>query len=454
MSAEDIAPGITGRALTPGQAGFDEACRIWNRRFDRRPAVVVRCRNADDVSAALAHARDEGLAVSVKGAGHSYAANTVGDGGLLVDLSPMKGVRIDTKSRLASVEGGVTCGELDAATQESGLASVLPTVSSVGVAGAALGGGSGFLSPKFGLTLDNLVSVDVVTADGRQVRTSEAAHPDLFWAMRGAGANFGIATSLELRLHQVGPEVLAGQVVYPFEQARGLLRFFREYIAGAPAELQCYPFMFRIPPVEPFPERFHGRLALDFVFCHLDPIAASSVEPLRGQGETILDLAGPAPYAALQQSFDAGLPAGERYYSKAHSLEHLSDAAIDTIAAHVPGMLGSFTLAYLEPPAPAVAAVDPSATAYAGRGDRWGFHVLAGWAEPEDDEPVMTWARGFHDAMAAHATDWVYVNLLADDEESRVPAAYGVNYRRLAELKARWDPDNVFRGNHNIEPRR
>jgi FAD/FMN-containing dehydrogenase len=452
VSAEDRVPGVGDGALTPGEVGFDDARSVWNGRFDRRPAVAARCRNADDVAAALSLAREQGLSLSVKGAGHSYAGNTIADGGLLVDLSPMKAVRVDVEAQLATVEAGVTCGELDAATQEFGLAAVLPTVSSVGVAGATLGGGSGYLSPKFGLSLDNLVAVELVTADGRLVRASEREHPDLFWAMRGAGANFGVATSLQFRLHPVGPEVLAGQIMYPFERAGELLRFFRDYSAGTPAELQCYPFMFRIPPVEPFPESFHGRLALDFVFCHPDPTATGSVEPLREQGETILDMVAPTPYLGLQQSFDAGLPAGQRYYSKAHSLDHLSDAVIDTIVAHVPSMLGPFTVVYLEPPAPAVAAVASSATAYAGRGDRWGFHVLAGWTDPEDDEPVMTWARNFHRAVAAHSTDWVYVNLLADDESSRVPAAYGANHDRLVELKTQWDPENIFQGNHNIEP--
>lgn len=454
MDAEDLDRQVAGQLLKHGDEGFDEARSVWNVRLDRRPDVIVRCRSADDVKACVAFARAEGARLSVKGGGHSYAANTVGDGGVLVDLTPLKEVKVDVQAGIAVVEPGVTCGELDRATAEHGLATPLPTVSSVGVGGAALGGGSGYLSRKYGLTLDNLVSVDLVTADGRLLRASENEHPDLFWAVRGAGANFGVATSLRFRLHEVARKVLAGQIVYPFDNAGELLRFFREYMSNAPEQFQCYPFMFRIPPIEPFPAEFHGQPALDFVLAHLDPEAAEFVQPLRGLGETILDAVGPLPYTDVQQSFDAGLPQGQRYYSKAHYLDELSDAAIDTITAHVPEMQGEFTVAYLEPLGGAIETVDSSATAFAGRDARYSFHILAGWTDAAGDDAVMSWARGFHDAMERHATGGVYVNLLADDESGRVPSAYGGNYERLRKLKAEWDPDNVFRMNHNIEPSR
>jgi FAD/FMN-containing dehydrogenase len=350
------------------------------------------------------------------------------------------------------MEPGVTCGELDRATQAHGLATPSPTVSSVGVAGAVLGGGSGYLSRRYGLALDNLIAANVVTADGRQLRASEDEHADLFWALRGAGANFGIATSLHFRLHEVGPEVLAGQVIYPFHDAGELLRFFRDFMAEAPDEFQCYPFIFRIPPVEPFPERFHGHPALDFVLCHFDPNAGDFVQPLRELGETILEDVGPLSYTIVQQNFDVSLPKGQRYYSKAHYLDELSVAAIDTITAHVSDMQGAFTAAYLEPLGGAIGRVDPSATAFPGRSASYSFHVLAGWTDTVDDDLVKGWARTFHDAMKPHATGGVYVNLLGEDEDDRVPAAYGRNYERLVELKAVWDPDNLFRMNHNIRP--
>lgn len=233
-----------------------------------------------------------------------------------------------------------------------------------------------------------------------------------------------------------------------------LLHVFRDFAAEAPPELQCYPFVLRVPPVEPFPAEWHGRLVLDFVCFHLDPAAEAALEPLRDLGETVLEVVGPAPYTAVQQAFDAGLPACQRYHSKSHFLDDLSDRAIDAFAAGVAGMEGTFSAAYLEPPAPAVVSVDESATAFAGRARGFGLHVLAGWSEPGDDDAAIAWAKGFHVAMAPHASSWVYVNLLGADERHRVAAAYGDHYPRLAELKAVWDADNVFRANHNIEPAR
>jgi FAD/FMN-containing dehydrogenase len=443
---------IDGSVLASGDAGYDEARSVWNARFDRRPDLVVRCRNAGDIGRVVGFARARGLTLSVKGGGHSYGGKTVGDSGLLLDLSLMKAIRIDAEARTADVEAGVTCGELDRAAQRHGLATPIPTVSSVGVAGAALGGGSGYLSRKYGLTLDNLISVDLVTADGRQLRASEEDHPDLFWALRGAGANFGIVTSLRLRLHGVGTEVLAGQIIYPFDKAGELLRFFRDYMADAPDELQCYPFMFRIPPVEAFPKRYHGQPALDFVLCHLDPGAADVVQPLRTLGEPILDVVGPLAYTDVQQGFDANLPRGQRYFSRAHDLHDLSDAAIDTVTTHVRDMQGALSVAYFEPLGGAIGRVAPSATPFAGRTASYGFHVLSGWMDAADEGAITRWTRTFHDAMAPHATGGVYVNVLGDDEDDRVPNAYGDNYPRLVELKTKWDPDNLFRMNYNITP--
>jgi FAD/FMN-containing dehydrogenase len=452
MSADRLARQLHGQLLEPGHDGFDEACRIWNGRFTHRPDLVARCRRTEDVRACVDFAREQQVRLSVKGGGHSYAGKTVGDGGLLVDLSLMKGIRVNAEARTAIVEPGVTCGELDRAAQEHGLATPTPTVSSVGVIGAALSGGSGYLSRKHGLTLDNVISIDIVTADGREITASEREHPDLFWALRGAGANFGIATSVRLRLHDVAREVLAGQIIYPFDKAEALLKVYRDFMAQAPEDLQCYPFMFRIPPIDAFPGQFHGQPALDFVFCHLDARAADAVQPLRGLGDTILDVVGPLAYTAVQQGFDANLPQGQRYYSRAHLLAELSDRAISTITGHVIAMKGAFTAAYLEPYGGAIGRVGVSETAFHGRRAAYSLHVMAGWMDAGDDDAVMVWARAFHEAMASHATGGVYVNLLSEDEDERVAAAYGENHRRLVELKARWDPENRFQQNYNIKP--
>ena len=452
MSADDLAARITGDVLTPEAPGYDEARSMWNARFDHRPDVIARCADSSDVAAALEHARTDGLRVSVKGGGHSYAANSVADGGLLIDLSSMKSIDVDPGARTATIGAGVTCGDLDAVTQEHGLATPTPTVSSVAVGGAALGGGGGYLSRKYGLTIDNVLSARIVTADGRELTSSPSQHPDLFWALRGGGGNFGVVTALQLRLHEVGPQVLSGQIIYPFSQAAHLLRSFRDFMAQAPEELQVYPFMFRIPPIEAFPTEHHGAPVVDFVLCHQDPEAVDVVQPLRELGETILDAVAPAPYVQVQQGFDANLPAGQRYYSRAHDIPGLTDATIDTVVKHVPEMRGAFTAAYFDPGGGAIARVDSSATAYAGRDVPYGFHILAGWPDATEDESVMGWTADFHAAMAPHATGGVYVNLLADDEHDRVPAAYGGNYARLVELKRNWDPGNVFRSNHNIPP--
>lgn len=451
MGSRELAEALTGRVLEPDDEGYDEARNVWNARFDRRPDVIARCVDADDVAAAVRWARSAETPLSVKGGGHSYAGNTVADGGLLLDLSPMKDIRVDPEARVASVEAGATWRELDAATQEHGLATTGVTASSVGVAGSTLGGGTGYLSPAFGNAIDNLLSVELVTADGRTVRASEDENLDLFWAVRGAGANFGVATRFEFRLHEVGPQVLAGQIIYPFDDAEDLLRFADDFIGDAPDELQCLPFTFRVPPIDLFPEQHHGDPVLDLVVFHLDPDADDDVQPLRELGTPILDAVGPIPYVEAQQAFDANLPAGQRYYSKAHDLAGLSDDAIGTFTANVRRMEGPLSIAYLEPRKGASARVDDAETAAGGRDAPYSCHVLAGWMDPDDDGPVMDWAQSFHDDMATHATGGVYVNLIADDEADRVPAAFS-DPERLRRLKREWDPDNVFRNNHNIEP--
>jgi FAD/FMN-containing dehydrogenase len=441
---------LAGILLEPGDADFDAARSLWNGRFDRRPDLSARCSQTAEVAAAVDYARANGMRLSVRGAGHSYAGKSVADGGLLIDLSPMDRISVDTESRTVTLQGGVTCGQLDAATQRHRLATSLPTVSSVGVAGAALGGGTGYLGRRYGLTLDNVVSAEVVTADARVVSTSVDKEPDLFWALRGGGGNFGIVTELTLRLHEVGPRVLAGQIIYPFD--RELLLRFRDFMAEAPDEFQCYPFMFRVPPIDAFPPETHGVPVIDFVLCHHDPEADDFVQPLRELGQPILDAVAPAPYTQVQQTFDANLPAGQRYYSKAHDVEAISDGVADIVAEFVPQMKGAFTAAYFDPLGGAIGRVDPAATAFAGRNAGFSFHTLAGWMDADDDESVIEWASAFHQAMRPHSTGGVYVNLLADDENDRVPDAYGANYSRLVTLKRAWDPENVFTSNYNIPP--
>jgi FAD/FMN-containing dehydrogenase len=454
MNTEDLAESTTGGLVKPGDEDYDEARSVWNARFDRRPDLIARCRSADDVRAAVDLARTRNLRLAVKGGGHSFAAQSVMDGGLLVDLSPMKGVAVDPDGKTARVQPGVTWGEFDPVAQEHGLATPGGTVSTVGVAGFTLGGGIGYLCRKHGMAIDNLLCVDVVTAHGELVRASADENSDLFWAIRGGGGNFGIATSFEFRLHEVGPTVLAGQIMHRFEDAPQLLRFYREFMASAPEEMQCYAFFLRVPPIDPFPKELHGQVALDFVVFHTDPGPAgeAAIQPLLDLGDPFLSAVEPQPYTSAQRAFDDGLPAGHRYESRAHDLHAISDGVIETLVDQLPLMVGDFTVVYLAAGGGAGARVEPAATAFPHRDAAFSYHIMAGWSDPAQDEEVTRWVEHFHESMTPHSTGGVYVNVLGTDEEARVRAAYGANYARLTELKKKWDPENLFRSNSNIEP--
>ena len=452
FDVQELREGLDGVVLVPGDESYDEARALWNARFDRKPDLVARCQNAADVQAAVNFARTHGMQLSVKGGGHAFAANTVGDGGLLIDLSPMKGVEIDPIRKNARLEPGLKWGEVDPVAQEHGLAPVGGTVSTVGVAGFILGGGSGYLSRRHGMAVDNLISVDLVTAGGNLVHASEHENADLFWAIRGGSGNYGVVTAFVVRLHEVGPEVLTGQIVHRLEDAPDLLRLYREFMQGAPDEVQCYPFIFRVPPIPEFPQEFHGQVVIDLVLFHSDPSAEPVFQPLLDFGDPILAFVVPQPYIVNQQAFDAGLPAGHRWESRAHQLTVLSDELIETVLSRVADLPGDFTSVYFDTGGGAIGRVDPSATAYPQRKEPYGFHIMAGWISPQQDEEVTAWTLDLHRALEPFASGGVYVNVLGTGEEDRVPAAYGANYDRLMELKRKWDPDNLFRVNHNIPP--
>lgn len=444
---------VRGDLLVPGDAGYDLVRFGWNARFDRRPAVIVRCRDAADVATAIAHARAAGLDLAVRGGGHDYAGNSTIEGGLLVDLSLMDAVRVDADARVAIVGAGATWAAVDRATAAHGLATPGATVSTVGVAGFTLGGGAGHLGRRHGLACDNLVAADLVTAAGEQVRVGAGSHPDLLWGLRGGGGNFGVVTSLELRLHPLHATVLAGQLVHRFDDAAPVLRQYRDFMATAPDAVQCWAFLLKLPPLPVFPEALHGQTALDLLVCHAGPIeeAERDLAPLRAIGTPVLDTVAPVPYVDLQQAFDAGMPSGQRWYSRAHYLRELPDAAIDTLLAHARDLPGEFTTAYLGGEGGALG-IDDDSAAFPHRDAAFSLHVFPGWTDARDDADIMRWTREVHRAMAPHATGGVYANMLADDETDRVGAAYGAHFARLAALKRRWDPGNVFRRNHNIDP--
>jgi FAD/FMN-containing dehydrogenase len=453
-AAAALRPRVRGDVLTPGDGEYGPAREMWNALFDARPAAVVRCAGPKDVAAAVVAANRAGGRLSVKSTGHSYAGRSVCEGGLVVDVSGMDAVHVDAEARTARVGPGARWAAVDAAAQAHGLATTGATVSTVGVTGYTLGGGTGHLARALGLGLDNLRAAEVVLASGERVRASEGENADLFWALRGGGGNFGVVTGLELALHPVGPEVAAGQIVYPMAEAAAVLRHWRDVMAGAPDGLQCYPFFLRVPPVDPFPEALHGATALDFVVSYAGPVeeGLAAIDALRGAAEPALDLVGPTPYADLQRAFDAGMPGGLRWYSRAHYLRGLPDEAVDALVGLIDPLPSLASVVYLEPLGGAIGRVPHDATAYAHRAAPLSLHVFPGWDDPADDGRMAAWARGVHEAMAPYATGGVYVNLLGPDERARVPAAYGDHYPRLRELKRRYDPDNVFRSNHNVPP--
>jgi len=445
--SDDLDARIRGDALGPGDPGYDAAREIWNARLARRPAIIARCAGVADVRDSLAFARERDLEVAVRGGGHSYAGDSTCDDGLLVDLSAMGGVRVDPRARTVRVGPGATWAACDHETRAFGLATTGATVSSVGVSGYVLGGGTGYLARSCGLGADNLLSADVVTAEGELVRASESRNPDLFWGLRGAGAKLGVVTSFELRLHELATEVLAGMVVHRFEAAGEVLRSYRSLMAEAPDEVICYPFFIHLPEAPVFPEELHGRTVLALVPAYMGPVAEGeeALRPFRSLGDPVFDGVAPQPYTRVQKSFDAGVPKGMRWYTKAHFLDAASDGAIETILSHVEELPGALSMVYLEPMGGRIGRVDPDATAFPHRDAAYGFHVLAGWRDPGDDDRIMEWARGFHEAMSSFATGGVYVNLLGEDEEDRMDGAYGANLQRLRRVTEEWDPDGIFR---------
>ncbi|MBD9372249.1 FAD-binding oxidoreductase [Rhizobium sp. ARZ01] len=445
---------LRGRFCLPNEPGYDEARTIWNAMIDRRPGAVVRCHGASDVMLAVSFARDNGLLLSVRGGGHNIAGNAVCEGGLLIDLSPMRSVHVDPKKRTARVEPGATLGEFDKEAQAFGLATPLGINSTTGVAGLALGGGFGWLSRKFGFTVDNLISADVVTADGKLVQASATENPDLFWAIRGGGGNFGVVTSFEFKLHPIGPDVIAGLIVHPFANARELLSGYREVAATASDDLTMWVVLRRAPPLPFLPEEVHGKEILVFAVCYVgEPSKADeALAPLRVLGEPIADVIGVQPYAAWQTAFDPLLTPGAFNYWKSHNFTALSDGLFDTLIDCVGTLPTAECEIFIGQLGGASGRVAADETAFPHRDAKFVMNVHTRWRDPADERASIEWARGLFAATAPHATGGVYVNFMPEDETDRVAQAYGNNYARLAMLKAKYDPANLFRLNQNVRP--
>ncbi len=443
-----------GELVRPDDTGYDSHRKVWNGSIDRRPALIARCAGVADVRAAVGFAKDSGLPVAVRGGGHSFPGLSVCDGGIVIDLGSMKGIRIDPEKRTARVQAGVLWGELDHETQAFGLATTGGIVSHTGVAGLTLGGGIGWLQRKLGLTVDNLLAADVVTAEGDLVRASDDENADLFWGLRGGGGNFGVVTEFEFRLHPVGPTVLAGPIFWLMEDSPELLRFYREWIADAPDELMTIVIHRKAPPVPFIPAELHGRLVVGVACCYAGEIDEGErvVRPLKEFGTPALDLCVPKPYVEHQGMFDASYPHGWWYYIRACDVAELTDEVIDITVEHSERIKSPLTAFPIWQQGGAIARIGENETAFNGRGAGHTFNVAGATAGPEGFDEEREWSRTFWSALEPYHTS-VYVNFLMEEGEERIRDAYGAaKYDRLKALKRRYDPDNLFRLNQNIPP--
>ena len=436
---------IKGKVLIAGDAGYDTARKIWNGMIDRKPALIAQCADADDIAACVKFARKNNIIVSVRGGGHNVAGNAVCDDGLMIDLSKMKAISVDILDKTATAEPGVVLREFDAATIRHGLATTGGTVSDTGIAGLTLGGGIGWLMGRFGITADNLLSAEMVTADGEKILVDKDNHPDMYWAIRGGGGNFGIVSKFKYQLHSFGPNVVGGMILYPMDQAKPALQFYREYARKAPDELMAYSGFIVAPDGLPVAMIFPAWLGdVEDAEKHL--------APLRSFGTPIADMVAEMPYTQLQSALDAAAPIGIRRYWKSGYFTELSDELLDIIISNIatrPSPLSPFLFFHIRGAAVRMAA---DSTAFGHREDHWDSDIISQWLDPADDEKNINWTRKFFNEIRP-LTKGVYVNHLSgDDEDARVKDAYGVNYDRLKAIKKKYDPNNFFRMNNNIKP--
>jgi FAD/FMN-containing dehydrogenase len=451
---EKLKRGFTGEIVLPGHEAYDRARQIWNAMIDKRPAVIARCVTTSDVVHAVNFARDNRLLLAVRGGGHHIAGNALCDNGLVIDLSNMKAARVDPAARRATIEGGATLADLDAATQVYGLATPVGINSTTGIAGLTLGGGFGWLSRKYGMTIDNLESAEVVTAAGEVVHASATEHPDLFWGLRGGGGNFGVVTRFEFRLHRVGPNVLSGLIVYPISQAKQVLQQYREFTAKAPDELAVWAVLRKAPPLPFLPAEVHGKdiIALALIYAGDPKLGEPLIKPLHKFGTPLGEHVGVQPYVAWQQIFDPLLTAGARNYWKSHNLSDLKDELFDAVIEYLGRLPSPQCEIFLGAIGGATTRRPPDATAYAHRDATFVMNVHGRWEDPADDQHCIGWARDFFRASAPFASSGAYVNFLTADEGDRIRSAYGSNYDRLGQVKRKYDPENLFRVNQNIAP--
>ncbi|MBA3728323.1 MAG: FAD-binding oxidoreductase [Actinobacteria bacterium] len=450
---EQLRERVRGDVITPEDPRYEEARKVYNAMIDRRPRAVVRCTKTEDVVAAVDFARENELDLAVRGGSHSVPGFGTVDNGVVVDLSGMRSVTVDPERRTARALGGATWGDFNDATHAHGLATTGGIISTTGVGGLTLGGGIGYLARGFGLSCDNLISAEVVTADGRAVTASEDEHADLFWAIRGGGGNFGVVTMFEFRVHPVA-DIYGGPMFFELDDAATVLRFYREFIQDAPEEFGGFPAWQIAPPLPFIPENRHGEPFLAFVACWAGPIEEGerALRPLHDVAPVVAEHVGPMPYPALNSAFDALVPPGLQHYWKANFVRELTDEAIDAHLRHGPKVPVVNSTVHIYPINGACHRVAPDATAFAYR-DATFANVIAGmWPERADNEDNVRWVRDFYDATAPHSEEGGYINFMAGDDQDRIRANYKGNYDRLVEVKRKYDRDNLFHMNQNIKP--
>lgn len=453
-SIEEFKKGLKGEVVLPDDARYDEVRVIWNAMINRRPEVIVQCREASDAAKAIEFACRHSLEITIRGAGHNIAGNSVCDGGLMIDFSLMKNVRVDPEARRARVEPGATLADVDAATQVHGLATPLGINSTTGIAGLTLGGGFGWLTRLYGLTIDNLLSVELITVDGRRLRADAEQNSDLFWAVRGGGGNFGVITEFEFQLHPVGPEIFAGLIVFPFSEADRVLKSYRQFVESAPEALNVWAVLRKAPPLPFLPEEVHGKevVILPVFYPGTAADAEKLIAPLRDFAEPIGEHLGPQPYVNWEQAFDPLLTPGARNYWKSHNFEELSDGALREVVKYAGKLPTPQCEIFIGLIGGAANGVRSDATAYVAREARFVMNVHARWEDSPDDERCISWAREFFKASAPYASAGAYVNFMTEEEKGRISDAYGPNYDRLVKIKREYDPQNLLHHNQNIRP--
>ena len=446
--------GFAGELITPEDPAYEQARKVYNAMIDRRPALVARCTSPEDVALAIAYARRHDLLLAVRGGGHNGAGLGTCDGGVVIDLSPLKGVGVDREARTARVGGGSVWGEVDGATGQHGLAAPSGIISTTGVGGLTLGGGLGHLTRRCGLTIDNLLEAELVLASGEQVRASADENPDLFWAIRGGGGNFGVVTAFTFRLHEVGT-VIGGPTFWPVEHTAEVLRVYRDFLPAAPRELNGFFAVHTVPPAPPFPEAIHLRKVCGVVWCCVGPEAdaAAGMKPLLDAlPEPVLHGVGPMPHAVLQSAFDGLYPPGDQWYWRADFVREIPDEAVELHARWAAEMPTMQSTMHLYPVDGAAHDVGPDETAWSYRDAHWGAVFAGVDGDPANVDAIRSWSVGYQEALHPYSAGGAYVNMMMDEGSERVRASYRGNYDRLARVKAAYDPENVFRVNQNIRP--